>query len=363
MTLKEVSRQAVGTISDNWRKCMRKNTSIFIMTVLLSLPFSGCSSANEAASLASIATEESAFAESTVTEETLGQKGEPFEGQSMESVQSSGYNANTRVLLNSGYEMPLVGLGTWTLDDETAAECVYHALEDGYRLIDTAKYYGNEEGVGDGVRRAIEAGIVTREEVFVTSKIVPYGFEDYREAIKESNDSLGLGYIDLLLIHQQGSDEKELYAAMEQAVQDGLVHSIGLSNYYTPEDFERITSEAKIKPAVLQNENHPYYQNTEMREYISRYGTMMESWYPFGGRGHTQELFNDETIIRIARAHGKTSAQVLVRWHMQAGYIVIPGSSNPDHIAENFSIFDFELSDEEMQAIADMNTGERYENW
>lgn len=345
---------------------MRKNISIFIMTALLPLVFSGCSSANEATPMASIVTEEFPSAESTVTEETSGQTEqteETFESQGTEAIQLSGYDANTRVLLNSGYEMPLVGLGTWTLDDETAAECVYHALEDGYRLIDTAKYYGNEQGVGDGVRRAIEAGIVTREEVFVTSKIVPYGFEDYQEAIKESNDTLGLEYIDLLLIHQQGSDEKELYAAMEQAVQDGLVHSIGLSNYYTPEDFDRITSEAQIKPAVLQNENHPYYQNTEMKEYVSQYGTMMESWYPFGGRGHTQELFNDETITEIAQAHGKTAAQVLVRWHMQAGYIVIPGSSNPDHIAENFTIFDFELSDEEMQAIADMNTGERYENW
>lgn len=267
------------------------------------------------------------------------------------------------VMLNSGYEMPIIGLGTWTLDDKTAENSVYHALKDGYRLIDTAKYYGNAQGVGDGVRRAIAEGIVKREDVFITTKIVPYGFNDYDAAIDECIEALGLDYIDLLLIHQQGTDEKELYAAIERAVKSGKVHSLGISNYYTQEDFERITENATIMPAVIQNENHIFYQNTEFQDYVKQFGTIIESYYPFGGRGHTSDSMNNETILEIAEAHEKTGAQVILRWHLQAGYIAIPGSSNPDHIAENYDIFDFELSSEEMQGIANLDTGERYETW
>ena len=267
------------------------------------------------------------------------------------------------VLLNSGYEMPILGLGTWTLENETTESCVYHALKDGYRLIDTAKFYGNEKGVGDGVRKAIDEGIVTREEVFVTTKIVPYGFGDYGAAIAECNEKLGLDYIDLILIHQQGSDEKELYRAIEDAVTAGIVRSLGISNYYTQAEFDAITEGVEIMPAVIQNENHPFHQNAVLQQYVSQYGTIIESYYPFGGRGHTQDLFTAETIMEIAKAHQVTSAQVLVRWHLQAGYIAIPGSSNPSHISENYDVFDFALSDEEMNKIANMNTGVRYESW
>lgn len=174
---------------------------------------------------------------------------------------------------------------------------------------------------------------------------------------------IGLDYIDLMLVHQPGAGENELYLAMQQAVYDGKVHSIGTSNYYTPEDFERVIENAEIMPAVLQNEYHPYYQNEQMPEYVSQYGTVMESYYPFGGRGHTQDIFNDETIVAIAEAHNRTSAQILVRWHLQTGYVVIPGSSNPNHIAENYDIFDFELSEEELSQIADLNRNERYGDW
>ena len=278
--------------------------------------------------------------------------------------QNTDFNFESKtVLLNSGYEMPIVGLGTWTLDDETAENSVYHALKDGYRLIDTARYYGNAQGVGDGVRRAIAEGIVNREDVFITTKIVPYGFDDYDAAIDECIEALGLDYIDLLLIHQQGTDEKELYAAIERAVDNGKVHSLGMSNYYTQEDFERITENAKIMPAVIQNENHIFFQNTEFQSYVKQFGVVIESYYPFGGRGHTSDSMNNEVIAEIAEAHEKTGAQIILRWHLQAGYIAIPGSSNPDHIAENYNIFDFELSDEEMQKIADLDTGERYETW
>ena len=274
------------------------------------------------------------------------------------------FDFNTKsVTLNDGHKMPIIGLGTFTLDNETAENSVYHALKNGYRLIDTAKYYKNEAGVGNGVRRAIAEGIVTRAEVFITTKILPSGFPDYDAAIDACNEQLGLDYIDLMLIHQQGPDEKKLYRAIEQAIRDGKVRTLGISNYYTEEAFERITADAQILPAVVQNENHPYYQNTEFQDYVGRYGIILESYYPLGGRGHTQDLFNDETIAGLARAHNKTAPQILLRWHLQAGYIAIPGSSNPAHIAENYDIIDFALSAEQMQSITDMNTGERYESW
>lgn len=170
-------------------------------------------------------------------------------------------------------------------------------------------------------------------------------------------------YIDLMLIHQPGTDERELYEAMEQAVKDGKIHSIGISNYYTAEDFERVTQGAEIMPAVIQNEYHPYYQDKQMLEYAKQYGTVMESYYPFGGRGHTKEMFNEEILTNIAANHQKTAAQVLVRWHLQSGFIVILGSSNPDHISENFAVFDFELSNDEMQKIGALNENQRFGDW
>ena len=267
------------------------------------------------------------------------------------------------VKLNSGYEMPILGLGTWTLSNEEAENSVYHALKDGFRLIDTARYYQCETGVGKGIKKAVEEGIVKREDVFVTSKIMPGDYERAAQGIDDSLRDLGLDYIDLMLIHQPGSNDEAVYKAMEQAVRDGKVRSIGISNYYTPEAFDEVMSYAQIPPAVIQNENHIYYQNTALQEYVRKYGVVVESWYPFGGRGHTSENFNNETITAIAKSHGKTSAQVILRWHLQAGYIAIPGSSNPDHIAENYRIFDFELTVDEMRQIAAVNKNQRYENW
>lgn len=280
--------------------------------------------------------------------------------ETAEREKNGGYG-DYYVRLNSGYTMPILGLGTWTLDDAAAERSVYEALKDGYRLIDTARYYGNETGVGRGIRRAINDGIVSREEVFVTSKILPGSDPD--SAIDACNAALGLGYIDLMLIHQPGANDRETYRALERGVKDGKLRSIGISNYYTPEEFDRITRGVEIMPAVVQNENHPYFQNTALQEYVGQYGTVVESWYPFGGRGHTQELFSDGTIRSIADAHGKTPAQVILRWHIQAGYITIPGSGNPNHIAENYDIFDFELSESEMRIIAEANRNRRYETW
>ena len=154
--------------------------------------------------------------------------------------------------------------------------------------------------------------------------------------------------------------------AMEQAVEDGKLRSIGLSNYYTPEDFDRLVNATSITPALMQNETHPYHQSTEMKEHLAQYGTVMESWFPLGGRGNTQTLFGDETISAIAAAHGKTSAQVILRWHLQACNIAIPGSSNEDHIQENFEIFDFNLTDEEdeeMEQMTALDKNERFANY
>ena len=281
-----------------------------------------------------------------------------------ESMGKAEFNFDTKtVTLNSGYEMPIIGLGTWTQNDEETANSVYYALEDGYRLIDTAQYYGNERGVGEGLRRAIDDGIVTREEVFITTKIMPSSYNNAYNSIDGSLERLGVDYIDLLLIHQPGSNDEEVYKAMEQGVYDGKVKSIGISNYYTKEEIDEVLSYATIVPSVIQNENHIYYQNTDLKEYVSKYGIIIESWYPFGGRGHTSENFNNEVIRDIATNYNKTSAQILLRWQLQAGYIVIPGSSNPDHILENYSIFDFSLNEEDMKNIADINKNQRYENW
>ena len=267
------------------------------------------------------------------------------------------------VLLNSGYEMPVIGLGTWTLSDEVAEESVYQALKTGMRLIDTARYYGNEVGVGKGLKRAVEEGIVTREEVFLTSKIMPSDYDRAEQGIRDSLSDLGVGYLDLMLIHQPGWNDEEVYRAMEAAVGEGMVRSIGISNYYTKEAVEEVLSYASIMPAIIQNENHLYHQNKALQEFVAPYGIVIESWYPFGGRGHTQDHFGNETISRIAEAYGKTPAQTILRWQVQDGYIPIPGSSDPEHIRENYSIFDFALTEEEMEEIRALDKGERYENW
>lgn len=344
-----------------------KRNKLLLWILCLSTVLAGCGNGGQPSSATSAASEPEVSAVSSdievrqekddTLEEELTEEEQTTENEEEPDLQT------TSVQLNSGYDMPRIGLGTFTLDQVAAENSTYHALLNGYRLIDTAKYYGNEEGVGRGVRRAMEEGIVTREEVFVTTKILPNGYSDYAAVIEECNETLGLGYIDLMLIHTRGSDEIELYRAIEEAIEIGTVRSLGISNYYTQEEFDQITENATILPAVIQNENHPFHQNTVLQEYVSQYGVFIESYYPFGGRGHTQDLFTNETITEIAQAHNKTAPQILVRWHFQAGYIVIPGSSNPEHIAENIDIFDFELSDDEMNKIAAMNTGVRYESW
>jgi diketogulonate reductase-like aldo/keto reductase len=261
------------------------------------------------------------------------------------------------VTLNNGIKMPILGLGTYRLTPAQAEESVYHALTDGYRLIDTANGYMNERAVGRGIQRAG----VPREELFITTKLWPSDYRDVERAIDDTLARLNLEYIDLLLLHQPYGNIVEGYRGLEAAVRQGKVRSIGVSNFYEKK-FDEIMSIATIPPAVLQVESNPYYHQAVMREYVKPYGTVLNAWFPLGGRvdernnTHTR-LFNEETIVEIASAHNKTPAQVILRWHLQIGNIAIPGSSNPNHILENIEIFDFELTEEDMRILSTLDTG------
>ena len=192
----------------------------------------------------------------------------------------------------------------------------------------------------------------------MTTKMWTDDYDDGAAAVDASLDSLGLDYIDLMILHHsQPENDVEAYQAMEQAVADEKLRSIGLSNYYEPEDFDRLVNATTIVPALIQNETHPYHQSMEMKEHIAQYKTVMESWFPLGGRGNTQTLFNDNTIGSIAEAHGKTSAQVILRWHLQEGIVAIPKATSMEHIRENLDIFDFMLTDDEMAQIREMDKG------
>ena len=260
------------------------------------------------------------------------------------------------VRLNSGYEMPLVGLGTYALSDEECYNSVTALLENGGRLIDTASFYGNEEAVG----RAIRDSDVSREKIFVTTKLYPTQFSDPEAAIEESLQKLDIGYIDLLLLHHPGPGDVEAYHAMEQDVEDGKVHSIGLSNWYV-EELEAFLPQVTRMPAVVQNEIHPYYQEEEVVPYIQHLGIVVNGYSPFGGRGHVGEMLKDELISAIAENHDVTSAQVILRWNLQRGIVVNPGSSDSEHIKENLDIFGFELSQDEMEQISTLERGEKHE--
>lgn len=260
------------------------------------------------------------------------------------------------VRLSSGYDMPILGLGTYSLHGDVCKNSVKAALASGFRKFDTASIYGNEEEIGEAIRESD----VPREEIFVTTKLYPNQFANAEAAIEECLEKLNIGYIDLMLLHHPGTNDVAAYKAMERAVAQGKIRSLGLSNYYV-EEMGEFLPQVSIKPVLVQNEIHPYYQENDVIPYMHRQGIVVEAWYPFGGRGHTSEMFADATISRIAQAHGKSSAQVILRWDLQKGVVVIPGSSNPDHIQENISIFDFELTDEDMAAINALDRGEKHD--
>lgn len=267
------------------------------------------------------------------------------------------------ITLNNGYNMPRLGLGTWQLNGKMAERTIYNAIKVGYRLIDTALIYENEENVGIAVRKAIEDGIVTRKELFITTKLLASGFSDYKKAIDDCNNRLGLQYIDLMLIHQQGKSEQELCKSIECKIDEGIIKSFGISNYYTKEDFNRIIKYSAIYPTVIQNENHIFFNNSDLKKYVSKYGTIIQSYYPFGGRGHISENFNNETIRKLAEKYGKTPSQIILRWQLQSGYVFVFGCSKEEHLIDNMNIFDFNLDNEDMEKINKLNSSVRYENW
>ena len=267
---------------------------------------------------------------------------------------------NRTVLLNSGYTMPIMGLGTYALDYDTCVNSVMALIENGGRLIDTAYMYGNEEAVGEGVRLAMSEYGVPREEIFVITKIYPSQFSDPEAAIEMALEKQDIGYIDMMLLHHPGSNDVNAYLTMEKYVAAGKIRSLGLSNWYI-EELTEFLPQVNIKPAMVQNEIHPYYQEQEVVPFIQEKGIVVQCWYPLGGRGYTKQLLTDETITAIASAHGVSAAQVILRWDLQRGIVVIPGSSNPDHIRENLNLFSFELTSEEMEQIAALDRDEKHD--
>ena len=252
--------------------------------------------------------------------------------------------------------MPVAGLGTYALSSEDCYNAVTALLESGGRLIDTASFYGNEESVGQAIRDSD----VSREEIFVTTKLYPTQFVSAEKAIEQSLQKLDIGYIDLLLLHHPATGDVEAYHTMERAVEDGKIRSIGLSNWYI-EELEEFLPQVTIIPAVVQNEIHPYYQEQDVVPYIQTLGIVTNGYSPFGGRGHTGELLGDEVITAIAAAHDVSSAQVILRWNLQRGVVVNPGSGNPEHIRENMDVFGFGLTEEEMKRIRALERGEKHE--
>lgn len=263
------------------------------------------------------------------------------------------------VELNSGWKMPILGLGTYSLHGDVCVRSVRAALAFGMRIIDTASIYGNEREVGRAVREAVRNGLA-REEIFVTTKLYPPQFDRPEEALEESLAKLDIGYVDLMLLHHPGSGDVAAYRAIEKAVERKLVRSIGLSNWYVKElaDF---LPKVDTTPALVQNEIHPFYQEQDVVPFMQEKGIVVQSWYPFGGRGWTAPILEHPEIVRIGRAHGKTAAQVILRWNLQRNVAVIPGSSNPAHIKENAEVFDFELAPDEMRRLAKLDRGEKHD--
>lgn len=269
----------------------------------------------------------------------------------------TGVNGKAPVVkLNSGYDMPVVGIGTYSLHREVCVNAVCAAIQHGYRMIDTASFYGNEREVG----RAIRQSGVPREEIFVTTKLYPNQYSHAARAIDEAVEKLGIGYIDMMLLHHPAANDVAAYRAIEQAIQDGKVKSAGISCYYIRE-INSFLPKISVKPALVQNEIHPYYQDSDVIRHIQSLDIVVQGWYPLGGRGYTEPLLNNETLCGIAATHGKSAAQVILRWNLQKGVLVIPGSSNENHILENISVFDFALTDGEMEKIAVLNKNEKHD--
>ena len=254
--------------------------------------------------------------------------------------------------LNNGMKMPMDGIGTFLLSPDEAEASVSAALQCGYRLIDTANAYVNEKAVG----RAVNKSGVSREDIFLETKLWP-SFYEQRDAVDKTLQRLGTDYIDLLLIHQPAGNYLAGYKLMEKAYKAGKVKAIGLSNFNTRQ-IQEILSQCEVKPAVLQTEVHPYSQERELKKFLAEEGMVIQAWYPLG---HGDKALQQEPVFtELAAKYGKSNVQIILRWHIQSGNIVIPGSKNPEHIKANLDLFDFTLSDEEMERIAAMDQQKRY---
>jgi diketogulonate reductase-like aldo/keto reductase len=266
--------------------------------------------------------------------------------------------------LNNGVIMPALGLGVFQTPPDVTSAAVEEALRRGYRLIDTAAAYGNEREVGEGIHRS---GLA-REEVFIETKvwISDYGHDETLHAFDKSARKLGVDRLDLLLLHQPlpSAFDRTLdaYRALETLLADGKARAIGVSNFM-PEHLDRLLSVASVVPAVNQIEVHPYFQQTALQRLHAEHGILTQAWSPIGGitfyRGGEKGTLDDPTILGIAQAHGKTAAQVMLRWHLAEGRSAIPKSTKPARIAENFDVFDFDLTPEEIAAIDGLDTGRR----
>lgn len=260
-----------------------------------------------------------------------------------------------KITLHNGVQMPQLGFGVFKVKNgEETVESVKKAIEIGYRAIDTAAIYKNEEGVGQAIR---ESG-VAREELFITSKVwnSDQGYDTTLQAFEDSLERLGLDYLDLYLIHWPGKDKYlETWKALEKLYTEGKVKAIGVSNFHV-HHLENLIANSEVKPVVNQIELHPLLIQTEIRDYCKKHDIKVEAWGPLG-QGN---LINEPTINHIAKKHGKSSAQVLIRWHLQHGIVVIPKSITPSRIEENMQVFDFSLSLNEMNQIDALNKNERF---
>ncbi|KLI53199.1 aldo/keto reductase [Brachyspira hyodysenteriae] len=267
------------------------------------------------------------------------------------------FNFNTKtVKLNSGYEIPLNGIGTYSLLNDVCYNSILYALQNGVRLIDTAYIYNNEEEVGKAVRDSK----INRKDIFIITKLYPNQYNNAKKAINDALKKLNVEYIDMMLLHHPGNNDVEAYKAIEKAIKEGKIRSVGLSNWYIKE-LKEFLPKINIMPALVQNEIHPYYQDTEVIEYIQSLGIAVQGWYPLGGRGHQKELLNDKVLKDIATKYNKSVAQIILRWNLQRGVIVIPGSSNREHIIENTEIYEFELRDDDMKRISELNRNEKHD--